>query len=114
MWFYAHEALAQGEKAGKESDGIGDDMMELRTGEGKEIQEKGVWWKRKSAIYVRKKKNALTLLRRRLFLPWRWSATAAMRNHTRILVDLQHLARDHGRQPFSSRHGGEELEGGRR
>ena len=69
--------------------------MELRTREGEEIQKKGVWWKRKSAIYVRKKKNSFTLLRSRLFLPRGRSTTTAARNHTGVLVGLQHLAGDH-------------------
>ena len=68
--------------------------MELRSSKREEIQKKGMWRKRKPAIHMRKKKNSLTLLGRRLFFPRRWSTTPVARNHTGALVGLQHLTSD--------------------
>ena len=60
--------------------------------------------KRETSIHMREKKNPFTLLRKGFFFPRRWNTIAMAREHTRVLINLEHLVGDDGWQPFPDRH----------
>ena len=79
-------------------------MVKLGAGESKKVQKERMWRERETSDYMQEKKKSFTLLRKRFFFPKRWNATAMAREHTRILIALEHLTGDDRRQPFPSRH----------
>src|SRR4051812_11800850 len=80
MWIYTQKALTQRKEASEESDEIGNDMVELRPGKGKEIKQEGMRRERKPSIHMRKKKDLLIVSRVRLNLTWSRKPTAMARD----------------------------------
>ena len=77
MWIYTQKALTQREETSQKSNGIGNDMVKLGSGESKKIKQEGMRRKRKPSVHMRKKKNPLIVPRVRLDLTWT-RKTAAM------------------------------------
>jgi hypothetical protein len=53
MRLYSEKAFTERKEAGQKGDGVGYNVMQLRPGESKEIQEKRMRRKRKSPINMR-------------------------------------------------------------
>src|SRR3954466_500999 len=109
MWIYTHKALTQRKEASQESDGIGNDMVELRPGKSEEIKQEGMRRKRKPSIHMRKKKNPLIVSRVRLDLTWSRKPTAMARNQPFILILADVVHRDNSGQPLPRGHDAEEM-----
>src|SRR4051812_46618158 len=94
MRVYTHKALTQGKETCQESNGVGNDMMELRSGKSKKIHQEGMRRKRKSSIYVREEKDALIIPRMRLDLTCSRKPASMTGNQSLILVSADVLRRD--------------------
>jgi len=59
MRIYTQKALTQRKETSQKSNGIGNDMVKLGSGESKKIKQEGMRRKRKPSVHMRKKKNPL-------------------------------------------------------
>src|SRR3954463_8747091 len=109
MRVYTHKALTQGKETRQESNRVGNNMMELRSGKSEKIQQEGMRRKRKSSIYVRKEKDVLVIPRMRLDLTCSGKPASMAGNQSLILVSADVLCRDDGGQPLPCRHDAEVL-----
>ena len=79
-------------------------MVKLGAGESKKVQKERMWRERETSVHMQEKQKSFTLLRKRFFFPTRWNATTMARDHSKVLISLEHLVCDDRRQPFPGRH----------
>ena len=96
MGVNAKKALTKGEETSQEGDRIGDNVMQLRPGESKEIQQKRMRGERKAPVEVRKEEYTLIGPRVRFDLTWTGKTTPLARKKAIVLVTTDLLRRHDG------------------
>ena len=99
MGIYTKKTLTKREEARQKSDRIGNDVMQLSFGKSKEIQQERMGRKRKPPIDVGEEKHPFIGPRARLDLTWAREATPIARDQSIVLVTMDVLRRNNGRQP---------------
>jgi len=94
---YAKKTLTKREEAIQKRDRVGNDVVQLGSGESKKIQQERMGRKRKASIDVRKEKHLLIGPRARLDLTWARETTPITRDQSLVLVTTDVLRRHDGR-----------------